>query len=165
VSTTDGDDPADPADHLVPLLKHALGGLTAVITTALAPHGIDGRELAVLQTFAGDTPLSQQQAATDLQVDRTTMVALVDALEAKDLVERRPHPDDRRKNVVELTPAGRTTLRRADAAARKAEHRFLSPLSDRAVDQLRASLKALATPPDENLAGDVEKSSPASTSG
>jgi DNA-binding MarR family transcriptional regulator len=144
VSTSDPPDPPDPAGNLVPLLKHTLAGLTAVMTDALAPHGIDGRELAVLRTFAGALPRSQQEAAAELQVDRTTMVALVDALEAKDLVERRPHPDDRRKNVVELTPTGRTTLRRAETAARRAENRFLSPLDAATVAHLRAALETLS---------------------
>jgi DNA-binding MarR family transcriptional regulator len=158
MSTPDPADPPDPAGNLVPLLKHTLAGLTAVMTTALAPHGIDGRELAVLRTFGGAVPRSQQEAATDLQVDRTTMVALVDALEAKELVERRPHPDDRRKNVVELTPAGRTTLRQAEAAARRAENGFLSPLDAATIAQLRAALKVLST-------SDVESSGAAPTEG
>jgi DNA-binding MarR family transcriptional regulator len=154
----DPPDPADPAGNLVPLLKHTLAGLTAVMTAALAPLGIDGRELAVLRTFAGAVPRSQQEAATDLQVDRTTMVALVDALEAKELVERRPHPDDRRKNVVELTPAGRTTLRQAEAAARRAESGFLAPLDASTIAQLRVALKILST-------SDVESSGVAPTEG
>jgi DNA-binding MarR family transcriptional regulator len=137
----------DPADHLVPLLKHTLGGLSAAIDAALAPHGVDGRELAVLRTFAGSVPRSQQEAARDLHVDRTTMVALVDALEAKDLVERRRDAHDRRRNVVELTAGGRRTLRSAETAARRAEQRFLAPLDDEAVAQLRSSLRALANPP------------------
>jgi DNA-binding MarR family transcriptional regulator len=143
----------DVPDHLVPLLKHTLAGLAAAITAALAPHGIDGRELAVLRTFAGGRPRSQQEGAADLHIDRTTMVGLVDALEAKDLVVRQPHPDDRRKNVVEPTDAGRATLRRADAAARAAEHRFLSPLDDAQVDQLREALRTLAA---RSLAGTAE---------
>jgi hypothetical protein len=52
------------------------------------------------------------------------MVALVDALEAKGLVQRRPHPDDRRKNLVELTGTGHDTRRRASQASEDAERRF-----------------------------------------
>ncbi|MEV6833778.1 MarR family transcriptional regulator [Streptomyces sp. NPDC051133] len=49
---------------------------------------MDARELAVLAVLAAGRPLSQLQAARRLGVDRTTMVALVDALEGKGLVER-----------------------------------------------------------------------------
>ena len=58
----------------------------------------------------------------DGSLDRTTMVALIDELEQAGLVRRRTHPDDRRKNAVELTPAGRDTLRdtlRASEIARR----------------------------------------------
>ena len=127
------------------LLKHArlkLGELTAA---ALAPYGLDGRELAVLLVLAGCEPASQQQAARRLGIDRTTMVALLDALEDKGLVTRHPHAEDRRKNVVELTPAGRTTLREAMAASEKAERQFLAPLTGPDAQQFRDALRALAS--------------------
>jgi DNA-binding MarR family transcriptional regulator len=110
------------------LLKHAMLRYLERSTAALAPFGIDGRELAVLARVDAPEPLSQQQLAARLEVDRTTMVALVDALEGKGLVARRPHPDDRRKNAVELTDAGRRTLAEAGAAADAAQAEFLAPL-------------------------------------
>jgi DNA-binding MarR family transcriptional regulator len=42
-------------------------------------------------------------SAGERRVDRATMVVLIDELENKGLVQRRPHPEDRRKNVVALT--------------------------------------------------------------
>src|ERR671930_455072 len=83
-------------DHLGYLLKHAWLRSQEVTGPALAPYGIGGRELAVLLLLAEGESLSQQQAAGRLEVDRTTMVALLDELEAKGLVARRPHPGDRR---------------------------------------------------------------------
>jgi DNA-binding MarR family transcriptional regulator len=130
------------------LLKHArlkLGELTAA---ALAPYGLDGRELAVLLVLADCEPASQQQAAQRLGIDRTTMVALLDALEDKGLVVRHPHPEDRRKNVVELTAPGRDTLRDATQAGDDAERRFLAPLTEAAGQQLKAALRKLLTQPD-----------------
>jgi DNA-binding MarR family transcriptional regulator len=135
----------DPADRLGYLLKHAwlrLGELTAA---ALQPYGVDGRELAVLLTLADREPASQQQAARSLGIDRTTMVALLDALERKGLVARRPHAEDRRRNVVELTASGSDTLRRAAAAGRAAERRFLGPLTDAQARQLKEALHAVVT--------------------
>ena len=130
------------------LLKHArlkLGELTAA---ALAPYGLDGRELAVLLVLAGCEPASQQQAARRLGIDRTTMVGLLDALEDKGLVARHPHAEDRRKNVVELTAPGRDTLRDATQAGDDAERRFLAPLTEAAGQQLKAALRKLLTQPD-----------------
>jgi DNA-binding MarR family transcriptional regulator len=135
----------EPAGRLGYLLKHAWARFGELTAAALAPHGVDGRELAVLLTLADREPASQQQAADTLGIDRTTMVALLDALEHKGLVARRPHAEDRRRNIVELTASGRDTLRRAAAAAGGAEREFLAPLTVAEVHQLRAVLRALTT--------------------
>jgi DNA-binding MarR family transcriptional regulator len=132
-------------ERLYPLLKHAQLQLAELIRPALAPHGIDGRELAVLNALADQDPLSQQETARRLGIDRTTMVALVDALENKGLVERRPHPDDRRKNVVELTGPGHDTRRRATRASQDAERRFLAALDQDDAKRLKEALRALIT--------------------
>ena len=128
------------------LLKHAQLQLGELTSAALAPYGLSGRELAVLLSLAGGEPASQQEAAQRLGVDRTTMVALLDALEAKGLVTRHPHAGDRRRNVVELTPAGQQTMGAATEASDDAERRFLAPLTGQAADQLRAALQLLVTP-------------------
>jgi DNA-binding MarR family transcriptional regulator len=71
------------------------------------------------------------------------MVAMIDELERKGLVERRTQTEDRRKNAVELTAAGRTTLRAAVRASAAAEKQFLSRLSDEEARQFRESLATL----------------------
>lgn len=130
------------------MLKHAQLRMAGLTTKALAPYGIDGRELGVLFVLAGREPTSQQQAAQRLDIDRTTMVALLDTLEGKGLVSRHPDADDRRRNVVELTDAGQDTLRRATKASDDAERAFLAPLTPQAAHQLRNSLQAVVTHPD-----------------
>jgi DNA-binding MarR family transcriptional regulator len=125
------------------LLKHAQMRLAGLTAAALTPYGLTGRELAVLLVVADGEPTSQQEAARRLGVDRTTMVALFDALEDKGLVARHPDAADRRKNVVELTDAGRSTLRGATDAADQAERDFLAPLTEPAARQLRAGLQTL----------------------
>jgi DNA-binding MarR family transcriptional regulator len=125
------------------LLKHAQLRLAEMTTAALAPYGLLGRELAVLVVLAGREPASQQEAARRLGIDRTTMVALLDALEAKGLVARHPDAGDRRRNVVELTAAGRSTLDRATQASDDAERRFLAPLTPQAAKGLKDALRAL----------------------
>jgi DNA-binding MarR family transcriptional regulator len=117
---------------------------------ALEPYGINGRELAVLLVLAGREPQSQQQAAKRLGIDRTTMVALLDTLEDKALVSRHQHQTDRRRNVVELTEAGQTTLHQATKASDKAEQDLLAPLTPRAAQQLRTSLQAIVRREEED---------------
>jgi len=134
------------AGRLGYLLKHAQLRMAELNATALAPFGITGRELAVLLAIDSQAPLSQQEAARRLGVDRTTMVALIDELEGKQLVQRRQDPADRRKNVVALTPAGRGTLRKAGKASDEAERRFLAPLTGDQAAEMRAALRRIAFP-------------------
>jgi len=55
----------------------------------------------VLTVLAEGDTLSQHEAAKRLGIDRTTMVAMHYTLAAKELIARRQHPDDRRRNIVE----------------------------------------------------------------
>src|SRR5215472_12812762 len=90
------------------LFKHAHQRLSELTAEALAPFGVSGREVGLLTAIDDRVALSQQEVAGRLGVDRTTMVALIDDLEAKGLVRRRQDPGDRRKNVVILTEVGQS---------------------------------------------------------
>jgi DNA-binding MarR family transcriptional regulator len=134
-------------DSLYYLLKHAQFRLAELTAPALEPFGISGRQCAVLVAVNEQAPSSQHDIAQRMGVDRTTMVTLVDELEAKGLVERRPDSRDRRKNVVALTEAGRTTLDWAIRAVDEAERRFLGPLSDDEAAAFRETLRTAAFAP------------------
>jgi DNA-binding MarR family transcriptional regulator len=121
---------AEPlASRLGYLLKHTQQGFAEAGARALAPLGITGRQLAVLAVLGDAEPLSQLEAATELGVDRTTMVQLVDELEGKGLVARRRSAQDRRKNIVELTERGQAVLREGDEIHRAAEVLFMERLT------------------------------------
>ena len=137
----------DPRQRLQYLLKHAEMHLNELSTVALAPLDIDPRELGILIVLADGAPMSQLQAAQRLGIDRTTMVAMLDALENKRLVVRRPDPHDRRRNVVELTVSGDATLRSGISATEEVERRFLEPLQARAAQLLRDSLRSVLARP------------------
>jgi DNA-binding MarR family transcriptional regulator len=131
------------AGRLGYLLKHAQQLLVQAAAPVMAPFGIDGRELAVLTVLGAGAPMSQQEASERLGVDRTTMVALVDALEDKGLVARRRSPGDRRKNIVELTAAGRKCLREAGRARDQVDRDFLAPLGDQGAADFVSALQVL----------------------
>ncbi len=125
------------------LFKHAQIRLHELSTQALAPFGIEPRELGILLVIAGHEPGSQQQAAQRLGIDRTSMVARLDALEDKGLVSRHPYAEDRRRNVVELTPAGREVVQQATEASERAEALLLATLSPQEGERLRKTLRAI----------------------
>jgi DNA-binding MarR family transcriptional regulator len=132
-----------PDAHLGYLLKHVQLRFFELSATALEPLGINGREAAVLRVIADRSPVSQGEVARAMNVDRTTMVALIDDLQGKGLVRRRQDPEDRRKNAVELTDAGRDSVRQAAGAVERAERDFLRPLSAAEATQFRKILRAL----------------------
>lgn len=131
--------------RLIYLLKYALLELEGLHEAHLEPYGINGRELGVLLLLADREPESQQQAAERLGVDRTTMVGLLDGLEAKALVVRRPDTADRRRNVVELTDHGRATLGKATRASDEAERQLLARVGTADAGRLRETLTRIAT--------------------
>lgn len=135
-------------DVLGYLIKHAHLELEKRSDAALAELGVTSRDLGALRVIAGGEASSQQDVARVLGVDRTSMVALLDALEGRGIVARRPSAHDRRRNVVELTSAGRQLFERAESASLAAEKDFTASLSVRAASDLRRSLRALLPPSD-----------------
>ena len=129
------------SDRLGYLLKHVLAQLTEAQTKALAPHGLNGRDLAVLSAVASGEPLSQLEVAARLRVDRTSIGDLLDGLEERGLVERRRSAEDRRRNVVVLTTEGESTFKAAERIRLEVEREFLAPLRDG--DRFRADLRDL----------------------
>jgi len=127
------------------LLKHAQLRLYELTGKALEPYGIDGRQLAVLIAIDDQVPQSQQEIARRLDVDRTSMVALVDELERKGLAERQSATGDRRKNVVALTAAGKDTVRKATKASNAAERAFLAKLSEAEAATFRQLLQTVVS--------------------
>jgi DNA-binding MarR family transcriptional regulator len=122
------------------LLKHAHLRYMQLTAAQLEPLGISPREWAALNCLDEQHQLSQREAADLLGVDRTTMVALVDELQAKGLVTRQPQPDDRRKNIVRLTSKGRNAMRRGARLIDDCEQRFLATLSQADAEQLKDAL-------------------------
>jgi DNA-binding MarR family transcriptional regulator len=60
-------------------------------------------------------PHTLRALAERLAADPPYVTLIVDDLEERGLVQRMPHPEDRRAKLVELTPAGRAAAARADA--------------------------------------------------
>lgn len=73
-------------------------------------------EVLVLLSFSRSGALPLGKIGERLQVHATSVTPLVQRLHADGLIERRPHPDDRRAVLATLTPRGREVLERATVA-------------------------------------------------
>lgn len=143
------DQPSIPAALAVPLtvwlsylLRQATLRVQERVADALAEHGMRPPHNAVLSMLA-DGPLAQIALATQLQTDRTTMVAIIDDLEAWQLVERRRNLHDRRAHDVSLTELGRARLIEAQNAVSAADSAFFATLTESERAKLRAMLLRL----------------------
>ncbi len=72
---------------------------------------------------------TQQELETSLFMDANSVVLILNELEAGRFSIRRRDPDDRRRHIVEITPAGRRALERADRAREGLEDEVLRGLS------------------------------------
>lgn len=121
------------------LLARAGTLLTELGEQKLAAVGLSGRDYSVLSILETDGPGSQLELARLLGKAPAIVVAAVDDLEARGLVERTRDPADRRRSRVTLTRKGRTGLARADELADAAVAELLAGLD---ADEL-ASLRDL----------------------
>lgn len=99
------------------LLARIGGVIGAVGDEHLAPIGIDANDYAILSILDTDGPGSQHELAELLGKAPGLLVAALDDLEARKLVERVRDPADRRRSRVALTKAGKRALARADKVA------------------------------------------------
>ena len=118
--------------------------MAADFARGLEPLGIQPREFGVLNLIDAHPGITQQELGAGALVDPSSMVAILDELEARGWAERRPHPTDRRKRAVHLTAAGRRLLNRARGVAGKAVAELLAPLSASEVSELRRMLRKVA---------------------
>ncbi len=102
----------------------------------LAPVGLEPREFALLRSVQANEGRSQQAVGERLRIPASRMVAFVDALEARGLLERRHNPDDRRTRALHLTDSGRELLGRAFSEAVAHEQNVCADLSAEEREQL-----------------------------
>jgi DNA-binding MarR family transcriptional regulator len=107
----------------------------------LAPLVLEPREFALLRAVGAAEGLSQQAAGERLRIPPSRMVAFVDALEARALLERRHNPLDRRTRALYLTPVGRELLERASVLATELERHLCAQLDAAEREQLLALLQ------------------------
>lgn len=114
----------------IPFLLSQLGVYIADDFVArLKPFGVGPRTYAVLMALSADDGQSQRDLSARLGIHRNAMVSVVDDLEQRGLVSRKPHPSDRRAFAVTLTDAGRTLLPSLDAQGRAQEDELTAGLS------------------------------------
>ena len=121
-------------------LRRAQVNIFADFARTMAGVQITPGQFGVLSLIGANPGLTQSALARAVGIERSTMVAVIDSLQARGLVERRPSPVDRRSNALILTDAGRALLDKLIPLVRGHERRLAAKLSADDKDRLIALL-------------------------
>ncbi|GAB7032668.1 MarR family winged helix-turn-helix transcriptional regulator [Streptomyces sp. NPDC021749] len=126
------------------LLDHTGHVLRTQMAAALAEIGLTARMHCVL-VHALEEERTQIQLAEIGDMDKTTMVVTVDALEKAGLAERRPSSTDRRARIIAVTEEGARTAERSQRIVDEVHERALAALPDEDRETFLRLLTHLAT--------------------
>jgi DNA-binding MarR family transcriptional regulator len=129
-----------PAFLLAQVGAHAASKFGERIATIglTPPHAGIFRLLAVTQG------ISQQDLSTRLGIHPSRLVAILDELESRGLLERKPNPEDRRQYALHLTAKGRDTFARIGQIARRHQDALCASLTEEEREKLAELLRKIA---------------------
>jgi MarR family transcriptional regulator, lower aerobic nicotinate degradation pathway regulator len=137
--------PSALADHTGFLMNWVASRSRERFATALGERcGLHPREFGVLSVIAKTPGITQHAIGEGAGVDPSTMVATIDSLEERGLAERRPHPSDRRKRLVYLTPTGDEALREGRKIAASVGRETFAALTAEERKQLHVLMRKLS---------------------
>jgi DNA-binding MarR family transcriptional regulator len=110
---------------------------------AMAELGLTQKQLAVMELIHRNPGVSQIDLAQTLGTDRATMMALVERLDSRGIVARRPSRVDRRRQELRLTASGAALLDEAYARVDRHEQNFLSRFSESELEALLGALERI----------------------
>jgi DNA-binding MarR family transcriptional regulator len=112
--------------------------------------GMKMKEFVALSYLRHAPGIGQRELSERLMLDANNTVLLLNGLELRDFAERKRHPEDRRRHIVDITPDGVEALERAERAMDSLEDDVLRGLSQEERATLRELLlKALREVPIE----------------
>jgi MarR family transcriptional regulator, organic hydroperoxide resistance regulator len=116
-------------------------------------HHLPLQKFEIMRVIATTRDCRVYDIVGELSLTTGGVSKLVDALESSGYTSRRPNPLDRRSSIIELTPAGRKVLARANKTFNaELEAWFSSALSGRALRQLGDALSGLRAAANEAAA-------------
>jgi len=117
------------------LVAHTARQWRRAVDTRLHPFGLtEATWLPLVHLSRADKPMRQKDLAGLLSLDNSSVVRLLDALQAAGFIERREEPSDRRVKTIHLTEAARTVIDRIDIVSQEIRKETLSGLSDRELE-------------------------------
>jgi len=128
-------------DSFAPLVARAARQWRRAVDRRLQPFGLtEATWLPLIYLARAPVPMRQKDLAAALALDGSSVVRLVDALVASELVERREEDGDRRARIIVPTRRGLSIAEQVEAVAREVRNATLTGLSD---SELEISIRVL----------------------
>jgi DNA-binding MarR family transcriptional regulator len=144
LSPVPGSAPGRPAGGLAFLLAQVGAQAAQRFAELLTDLRLSPPQAGILRAIAARPGRSQQALSTELGLIPSRMVAFVDALEQRGVIERRRNSADRRLHALHLTPAGEALLGEVSRAARQHEEETAAGLAPEQRTQLAELLGMIA---------------------
>jgi DNA-binding MarR family transcriptional regulator len=142
------------ADKPTWLISRAFAHSHRLLTEGFAGAGVRGYHYRLLAALEELGPASQAALGRHTGIDRSDVVAALNDLAGRGLVQRSPDPEDRRRNVVTITRAGTRELGKLDKVLAAVQEKLLAPLSAAERKQLIRLLTRLLERDPAEAAGD-----------
>lgn len=137
--------PPEPMGEYTGFLLNWVGARSRErFAAALDDLGLRPQQFAAMVVIDANPGMAQQDLVEATNIDPSTMVAMLDALEQTELAERRPHPTDRRKRALHLTAKGKRKLSDAREAAAQTGKETFGALDAEEFRELHRLLRKLA---------------------
>ncbi|MFB9414457.1 MarR family winged helix-turn-helix transcriptional regulator [Dactylosporangium matsuzakiense] len=129
------------------LVRHAWLTLRGVVAEALVEHDLSVAQFASLLLLDESPGMSVADVARKVSTARQSANEMLTGLEKAGLVERKPHPTDRRSQQIFLTAAGRARLDEAIPTVQAVEARLSSGFSADELAVVSAWLRRMTEAP------------------
>ena len=126
--------------------RRAALAVIEVFLERMAPYGLKPVDFSVLSLVMHNPGITSRQLCAALGILPPNLVGMVNALEKRELVERRPHPRDGRAMGLHLTATGQTLVRDAEKTAAALEAEVSARLSANELETLIQLLKKVYQP-------------------
>lgn len=111
------------------LLRRAHQRHTSIFQEYIGDEQLTPLQFAALVKLRDVGEVSQNQLGRLTAMDAATMQGVIKRLASRDLIHRRPDPDDRRRLILSLSPEGRTLINRLLPNGGQITKRTLAPLN------------------------------------
>jgi DNA-binding MarR family transcriptional regulator len=139
------DMPKGPRSSVAFLLAQVGSQAAREFANLLEPLKFSPAEVGILRLLSRTPGISQQELARQLDMHASRLVAVIDSLQERGLVQREPNPVDRRLYSLRLTPAGTEALTAIGAVAREHNERMCAGLDTAERELLGSLLERIAS--------------------